>query len=40
VPLAAAEGDFVRELAPIEPGIAADVSRALRQRRVPALALQ
>jgi ATP-dependent Lhr-like helicase len=40
VPLAAAEGDFVRELAPIEPGIAADVSRALRPRRVPALAFQ
>jgi ATP-dependent Lhr-like helicase len=38
-PLAALEGAFVRELAPIEPGIAADVSRALRARRVPALAV-
>jgi ATP-dependent Lhr-like helicase len=37
VPLAVLEGEFVRELAPIEPSIAADVSRALRQRRVPAL---
>ena len=40
VPLAVAEGDFVRELAPIEPGIAADVSRALKPRHVRALALQ
>jgi ATP-dependent Lhr-like helicase len=39
VPLAVLEGDFVRELAPIDPGIAADVSRALRERRVPALAV-
>jgi ATP-dependent Lhr-like helicase len=37
VPLAVAEGDFVRELAPIEPGIAADVSRALKPRRARAL---
>jgi ATP-dependent Lhr-like helicase len=33
-PLAVLEGDFVRELAPIDPGIAADVSRALKTRRV------
>ncbi len=26
------EGDFVRELAPIDPAIAADVSRALSRR--------
>jgi ATP-dependent Lhr-like helicase len=38
VPLAVMEGDFVRELAPIDPDIAADVSNALRPRRVPALA--
>jgi ATP-dependent Lhr-like helicase len=38
VPLAVREGDFVRELAPIEPGIAADVSRALKPRRQPAFA--
>ena len=37
IPLAVAEGDYVRELAPIDPGIAADVSRALSRRRVPAL---
>jgi ATP-dependent Lhr-like helicase len=37
VPLAVAEGDFVRHLAPIDPAIAADVSRALSRRRVPAL---
>jgi ATP-dependent Lhr-like helicase len=39
VPLAVVEGDVVRELAPIDPGIAGDVSRALRARRVPALAV-
>jgi ATP-dependent Lhr-like helicase len=33
-PLAVREGDFVRELAPIEAGIAADVSRALKARRL------
>jgi ATP-dependent Lhr-like helicase len=32
VPLAIREGDFVRELAPIDPAIAADVSRALSRR--------
>ena len=32
VPLAVREGDFVRELAPIDPAIAADVSRALSPR--------
>ena len=37
-PLAALEADFVRELAPIDPRIAPDVSRALRTRRIPALA--
>jgi len=36
VPLAVLEGEFVRALAPIEPSIAADVSRALRTRRAPA----
>jgi ATP-dependent Lhr-like helicase len=40
IPLAVAEGDFVRELAPIDPAIAADVSRALSRRRVPALLRQ
>ena len=39
VPLAVVEGDFVRELAPIDPRIAADVSRALRARRIPAVAV-
>ncbi len=34
VPIAALEGDFVRELASIDPAIAADVSRALSRRRV------
>jgi ATP-dependent Lhr-like helicase len=38
-PLAVLEGEFVRELAPIDPRIAADVSRALRARRVPAFAV-
>jgi ATP-dependent Lhr-like helicase len=32
VPLAVREGEFVRELAPIDPAIAADVSRALSRR--------
>ncbi len=32
VPLAVMEGDFVRELSPIDPAIAADVSRALSGR--------
>jgi ATP-dependent helicase Lhr and Lhr-like helicase len=32
VPLAVKEGDFLRELAPIDPAIAADVSRALSGR--------
>ena len=40
VPLAVLEGDYVRELAPIDPRIAADVSRALKARRQPALAIQ
>jgi ATP-dependent Lhr-like helicase len=38
-PLAVSEGGVVRELAPIDPRIAADVSRALEARRVPTLAL-
>jgi ATP-dependent Lhr-like helicase len=38
VPLAVAEGAFVRELVPIDSSIAADVSRALTPRRVPVLA--
>jgi ATP-dependent Lhr-like helicase len=37
IPLAVAEGDFVRALAPIDPALAADVARALSRRRVPAL---
>ncbi|HJR59338.1 MAG TPA: DEAD/DEAH box helicase [Vicinamibacterales bacterium] len=37
-PLAVDEGGFVRELGPIDPRIAADVSRALKARRLPALA--
>ena len=32
VPLAVREGDFIRELAPIDPAMAADVSRALSRR--------
>ena len=36
-PLAVVEAGFVRELAPIDAAIAADVSRALKARRVPAL---
>jgi len=35
VPIAVVEGDFVRTLAPIDPGVAADVSRALKAPRVP-----
>ena len=35
VPLAVREGDVVRELAPIDPQMAADVSRALKPRRQP-----
>jgi ATP-dependent Lhr-like helicase len=38
-PLAVVEADVVRELAPIDPRIAADVSRALKARRVPAFAV-
>jgi ATP-dependent Lhr-like helicase len=34
VPLAVREGDFTRELTPIDPAIAADVARALSRRRV------
>lgn len=37
IPLAVLEGDFVRELTPIDPAIAAEVSRVLSRRRVPAL---
>jgi ATP-dependent Lhr-like helicase len=37
VPLAVVEGDFVRELCPIDPAIAGDVSRALSRPKVPAL---
>ena len=38
-PLAVLEGDFVRQFGPIDPGLAADVSRVLKARRVPVLAL-
>ena len=37
VPLAVVEGDFVRELCPIDPAIARDVSRALSRPKGPAL---
>jgi len=37
-PLAVLEGGVVRELAPIDPGLAADVSRALTPRRAAAFA--
>jgi ATP-dependent helicase Lhr and Lhr-like helicase len=37
IPIAALEGESVRELAPIDPSIAADVSRALSRRQLPAL---
>jgi ATP-dependent Lhr-like helicase len=40
VPLAVREGDFVRELAPLDAGVAADVARAVKSRRVPALAVR
>jgi ATP-dependent Lhr-like helicase len=40
VPLAVIEGDVVRELAPIDPGLAADVRRELQDRRPRALALR
>jgi ATP-dependent Lhr-like helicase len=36
VPLAVREGEFVRDLAPIDPRIAADVSRAVKGRRIAA----
>ena len=38
-PIAVREGDFVRELTPIDPRIAADVSRALQTRRLPVFAV-
>jgi hypothetical protein len=38
IPIAVREGEFVRELAPVDPSLAADVSRALKARF--ALALQ
>jgi ATP-dependent Lhr-like helicase len=34
VPLAVREGEYVRELAPLDPQIAADVSRALARKRL------
>ena len=37
IPLAVMEGDFVRALSPIEPAIAADVSRAFGHRAIPAV---
>jgi ATP-dependent Lhr-like helicase len=37
VPLAVREGDFVRELAPLAPEIASEVSRALNRSPLPAL---
>jgi ATP-dependent Lhr-like helicase len=37
IPLAASEGDFVRELSPIDAAIASDVSRALSRRAMPAI---
>jgi hypothetical protein len=37
VPLAVMEGDLFRELSPIDPSIAAAVSRALRAKRPAAL---
>ncbi|MEP6918386.1 MAG: ATP-dependent DNA helicase, partial [Acidobacteriota bacterium] len=37
IPLAVREGDFVRELTPIDPAITAEVARALSPRRVPSL---
>ena len=40
VPLAVLESDCVRELTPSDPGIAAEVSRALKARRVPAFAVR
>jgi ATP-dependent Lhr-like helicase len=39
VPLAVREGEFVRELTPLDPALAADVSRALTARRAPAFAV-
>jgi len=39
VPLAVREGDFTRELAPVDASITAVVSRALAARRTPALAV-
>ena len=39
VPLAVREGEFVRELTPLDPALAADVSRALTARRPPAFAV-
>ena len=39
VPLAVLEGDFVRELAPIDPAIVGEVSRALQRPRVRASAV-
>jgi ATP-dependent Lhr-like helicase len=39
VPLAVREGEFVRELTPLDPALAADVSRALTARRTPVFAV-
>ena len=39
VPLAVREGEFVRELTPLDPALAAEVSRALTARRTPAFAV-
>ena len=38
IPIAVREGDFVRELLPIDPAIAADVARALSRGKAPAFA--
>ena len=35
VPVAVREGDFVRELSPVDPRLAGEVSRALKPRRMP-----
>jgi ATP-dependent Lhr-like helicase len=40
VPLAVAEAGMIRELSPIDPRIADDVSRALKARRAPAFAVR
>jgi len=37
IPLAVMEGDFLRELSPLDPATASELARALTRRRLPSL---